>query len=68
MSFSRFILSWFGIGFVCMLIGTISDYTLHNKKPDRKVMDYVFPILVGWIGAAILLRSIYRGIRIKLKK
>ena len=68
MSVLRLIISWLSVGFICTLIGIISDYLLYKQKPGRKFIDYAFPILLGWISIFILLKSIFSKIKIKLKK
>jgi len=68
MYYFKYILSWFIIGFICLLLGTLSDYIFHKRKPVKKLLFYIWPILFGYACVPILIKSIYYGIKFKLRK
>ncbi len=63
MYYLKWLLSWFIVGFICTIFGTVSDWIFYKKKPTRKLMDYIFPTLIGYVCIPILLISIYNKIK-----
>ncbi len=55
----KWIISWFGVGIICALIGTLFDYLTYNKKPSKKILDYIWYIFCGYISYIILMKVFY---------
>lgn len=68
MYYLKWFLSWFGVGFICLLLGILSDFILYGKKPSKGLSNYIVPILAGYVCIPILLKSILNGIIIWLRK
>ena len=62
------IVAWYLVGLICLLLGIVFDFLLYGKKPTRAFSFYFFPIVFGFVGVPVLIRSIYYGIKYKIKK
>lgn len=56
------IVSWFGIGFISIFLGMLSDYVLYKRKPKISIMHYIVCILAGYGSMFILFKSVLNGI------
>jgi hypothetical protein len=63
----HWIVAWYVVGFICLILGIVFDFLLYGKKPEKAFSFYFFPIVFGFVCVPVLIRSVYRGIRIKFK-
>jgi hypothetical protein len=62
------IIAWYVVGFICLILGMVFDFLLRGIIPDKTFSYYFFPIVFGFVCVPILIRSIYYGIKYKIKK